>query len=253
MSQIMAHRGARNLWAENSILGFRETALLGFGGIEFDLHLTDAGELVVIHDATLDRTTDAQGLVRHLTPTSRKALRLKGPDGALIDEGVPSFDEVLDVLAPGSSDLYVELKGDETGFTDPRMVAQAAAILRRRGLEHRAVLHAFDVEVVRLVRELAPEFRRLVSVNREWAEKRGGLEPFLQEVVDLVDVIGIHHELFEAEFDLVRRLGLLGRCSAWTINDPELMRRWIGRAPGYLVSDDPVLLRRLAQEEGVAA
>ena len=55
MSQIMAHRGARNLWAENSCLGFRRTAGHGFDAIEFDLHLTDGGEIVVIHDPTLDR------------------------------------------------------------------------------------------------------------------------------------------------------------------------------------------------------
>ena len=83
MSQIMAHRGARNLWAENSCLGFRKTARHGFDAIEFDLHLTDAGEIVVIHDPTLDRTTNGTGQTRDLTPDSRRALRLRGPDGAL--------------------------------------------------------------------------------------------------------------------------------------------------------------------------
>lgn len=252
MSLVMAHRGARDIWAENSLLGFRETVRHGFDGIEFDLHLTDAGELVVIHDPTLERTTTGTGPVRALTPQSRKALRLKGPDGALIDEGVPSLEEALAILAPSGADLFVELKPDQTGTTDPRMVSMAADMLRRRGLESRAVLHAFDIAVVREIRNHAPGFRRLISVDRDWAGRQGGLEAFLHEVRDLVDVIGIHHELFAAEFDLVEAMGLRSRCSAWTINTPELMREWIRRAPGYLVSDNPVALRRL-MAESVAA
>lgn len=252
MSRIIAHRGARNIWAENSALGFRETARLGFSGIEFDLHLTDAGELVVIHDPTLERTTNGRGPVRALTPESRKALRLKGPDGALIDEGVPSFGEVLDILAPTRAELWVELKADESGFTDPRMICMVAQALHRRGLESRAVLHAFDIGVVRAIRDLAPEFRRLISVNRGWADRQGGFAAFLHRVRGLVEVVGIHHELFEAEFDLISRLGLLERCSVWTINDPDLMRHWMARGPGYLVSDDPLLLRSLAEQEVAA-
>ena len=64
MTKITGHRGARNLWPENSMTGFRNVLDLGVDAIEFDVHLTDAGELVVIHDATLDRTTDRTGPVR---------------------------------------------------------------------------------------------------------------------------------------------------------------------------------------------
>lgn len=249
MSLIMAHRGARNLWAENSLLGFRETVKHDFDGIEFDLHLTDAGELVVIHDATLERTTNGTGPVRALSPDSRRALRLKGPDGALIDEGVPSLDEALDILAPARAELYVELKADQNGVTDPRMVGMTADILRKRGLADRAVLHAFDINVVRQLRDEAPDFRRLISINRDWADRQGGFENFLHQATDLVDVIGIHHEVFAAEAQLIRAMGLWSRCSVWTINDPDLMREWIARAPGWLVTDNPVLLRELMAEQ----
>ncbi len=245
----MAHRGARNLWAENSALGFRETAKLGFEAVEFDLHLSDAGELLVIHDALLDRTTTASGPVRALTPESRKALRLKGPDGALIDEGVPTLEDVLAIFAPHpETRLYVELKSDENGVPYPGLVAKTAEVLRAHGLQARAVLHSFDIGVVREIRELAPEFGRLISVNRDWAERQGGIAAFLAEVEDLVEIVGIHHELFDAEYELITRLRDKARCSVWTINTPELMERWIARAPGYLVSDNPVMLREILQE-----
>lgn len=253
MTQIMAHRGARNLWAENSCLGFRETARCGFDGIEFDLHLTDAGEIVVIHDPTLDRTTNGTGRTRDLTPDSRKALRLRAPDGALIDEGVPSLEEVLEILAPHrETDLYVELKSDENGTSYPGLVEQTVETLRRFGLAERSVLHSFDIEVVWHIRTVAPDLRRLISVNRHWADRQGGIAAFLCEVDDLVDIVGIHHELFETEFDLISRLRPLKSCSVWTINEPALIRRWIAREPGFLVSDNPVLLREQMQE-GVPA
>ncbi|MGA0617326.1 glycerophosphodiester phosphodiesterase family protein [Paracoccus sp. KR1-242] len=249
MSKIMAHRGARNLWAENSAHGFRQTVAHGFDAIEFDVHLTDAEELVVIHDATLDRTTDGTGPVRHLTPESRKTLRLRGPDGALIAEGVPSLAEVLDILSPHPVDLYVELKSDETGRPYPGMVAKIAEILRARGLQSRSVLHSFDITVVREIREMAPEFGCLISVNREWAERQGGIGAFLSDVEGLVDVVGIHHELYEAEFELIERLRPIGATSVWTVNDSDLIRRWIARGPGFVVSDNPVLVRELMNED----
>ena len=64
MTAIIGHRGARDIWPENSLTGFRGAAELGCDAIEFDVHLTDAGELVVIHDPTLERTTEGRGELR---------------------------------------------------------------------------------------------------------------------------------------------------------------------------------------------
>ncbi|WP_128254405.1 glycerophosphodiester phosphodiesterase family protein [Falsirhodobacter deserti] len=246
MPKIMAHRGARNLWAENSLLGFRETVALGFDAIEFDLHVTDAGQLVVIHDAMLDRTTTGTGPVRALTDESRRALRLKGPDGKTIDEGVPTFEEALEILRQGSADLYVELKGDEAGRSYSGMAAMAAAVLDRHGLRDRSVLHSFDIAVVREIRDTAPGFRRLISVNRDWADRQGGIATFLGEVDGLVDIVGIHHELYEAEIDTIAAIRPMETTSVWTINDADTIRRWAGTDVGFIVSDDPVLARSLA-------
>lgn len=245
MPKIMAHRGARNLWAENSLLGFYETVALGFDAIEFDLHLTDEGKLVVIHDATLDRTTTGTGPVRLLTDQSRHDLRLKGPDGATIGEGVPSFHEVLDILRHGTADLYVELKADEAGRPYPDMVAKAAEALTRYGLQDRSILHSFDIAVVREIRDVAPGFRRLISVNREWADRQGGIAAFLHDVDGLVDIVGIHHELYEAEFATIAALRPIEATSVWTINDADTIRHWAARAIGFIVSDDPVLVREV--------
>ena len=108
MTLITGHRGARNLWPENSLAGFRNVLALDVDAVEFDVHLTDAGELVVIHDATLERTAESEGAVRALTPETRAQIRLKGTD-----ETIPTLADVLAVLAPAADiKLHVEIKSD---------------------------------------------------------------------------------------------------------------------------------------------
>lgn len=253
MSKIMAHRGARNLWAENSLLGFRNILPHGFDAVEFDVHLTDAGELAVIHDATLERTTDATGPVRALTPEARRATRLRGPDGALTDEHVPTLEEVLALLSTDPDiEPWIELKSDPDGHPYPGLVARAVEAVTRHGMENRAALHSFDISVVEDIRRTAPHMRRLISVNAEWADRQGGIVAFLRRVDDLVDVVGIHHALFEAEFDTIAALRRLKHCSVWTVNEPDLIQRWLARAPGFVVSDDPVLVQVLQRESRAA-
>ncbi len=97
MTKIIGHRGARNLWPENSLTGFRNALRLGVDAIEFDVHLTDSGELLVIHDAALDRTVHATGPVRRLSPEGRLATRLRDTD-----ESIPTLSDVLGSLRPGT-------------------------------------------------------------------------------------------------------------------------------------------------------
>lgn len=253
MSLIMAHRGARNLWAENSLSGFRETVKHRFDSVEFDLHLTDAGEIVVMHDATLERTTTGQGPTRAMTAEARLQTRVKGPQGQILDECVPLFAEALEVLAAQEDlELWVELKSDAEGRPYPGLVEAAAQELRRFGLQDRAALHSFDIEVVLEITKKAPEFKRLISVNHDWAARQGGIEALLTRVEGLVDIVGIHHALFEEKLAEITALRPLSACSVWTLNEPDLMRRWIARKPAFLVSDDPVLLREMMREEALA-
>ncbi|MBM7331934.1 hypothetical protein JS562_55530 [Agrobacterium sp. S2] len=109
MKKIMAHRGARNLWAENSLTGFRNVLALEIDSVEFDLHLSDAGQILVIHDASLDRTTTGSGNVRALDDAGRRAVRLKKRTGHRHKRSHPDLlRKLLDVSrnAPGRASLY---------------------------------------------------------------------------------------------------------------------------------------------------
>src|SRR3954467_11193953 len=108
MAMIVGHRGARHLWPENSLDGFHRTRALRIDGVEFDVHVARDGELVVIHDATLDRTTEGQGPVAALTSVELAATRLRDGGG----KGVPTLDEVLEVFADCAMELHIEIKTD---------------------------------------------------------------------------------------------------------------------------------------------
>ncbi|RWN33660.1 glycerophosphodiester phosphodiesterase family protein [Mesorhizobium sp.] len=237
MTLITGHRGARNLWPENSLAGFRNTLELGVDAIEFDVHLTEMGELVVIHDATLERTTEGFGPVRKLTFEERANVRLKDTD-----ETIPTLADVLAALSSRAGpDLHVEIKTDETGMPYPDIARRVAEELRRFGVEDRTHLTSFDISVLEDCRRHAPQVARLVSVNADWAERQGGLAAFLARVDGLVDIVAIHHELMEAQWDLVRAALPLDRLCVWTVNEEATIRHWLGRRIGRLTSDRPDL------------
>ena len=210
---------------------------LNVDAVEFDVHLTDAGELLVIHDATLERTTGGEGPVRALTPEGRLAVRLKDSS-----EAIPTLSEVLAVLATAENlPLHVEIKNDETGTPYPGIVAKVAAELVRQGLANSSYLSSFDLSVLEECRRQAPEIARLSSVNAAWAERHGGLRTFIEKVEGLVEIVAIHHELLEAEWELVTALLPLERLCVWTLNDEALIAKWLERGIGHLTSDNPDL------------
>src|SRR5262245_40681936 len=110
-ARIAAHRGGARLWAENSLLAFRNAIALGCDLVEFDVHLAADGGVVVVHDATLERTTDGEGAVAACTTADLRRWRLRGPDGRLTDERLPMLDDVLRVAAASRTPLLVEVKG----------------------------------------------------------------------------------------------------------------------------------------------
>jgi len=143
---VAAHRGGAALWPENSLLAFRSALALGADLVETDVHLTADGEVVVLHDPTLDRTTSAQGAVRDLTRDQIAQARLKAADGGLTTEPVPSLAALLDVIQPSRAALLLEIKTDAGRRRYPDIEDRALALVRGRGLLSRVRVMAFEDE-----------------------------------------------------------------------------------------------------------
>ena len=150
---ILGHRGAPRIAPENTLAAMHAALEIGVDGVEYDLHACASGEPVLIHDETLERTTDARGAV-----ALRTLPELNGIDaGSWFDrryagEPLPLFEEALELLRDGSGELpqhMIELK-------DPGLVSEVARLLRERhepltvrvaSFHRRVVLEARDLHL----------------------------------------------------------------------------------------------------------
>lgn len=151
-TRIAAHRGGAQIWPENSRLAFRNAIGLDVDFIEFDVHRTRDGVLVVHHDAILGRTCEGSGAIADQDWEALEGLRLHRTEG----ETLPTLSEVLDILEEGRPALRLEIKYREDRSRYADLERETLSALRGRGLLERTTLTAFDLEVLREVGTLAP-------------------------------------------------------------------------------------------------
>lgn len=110
MTEIFAHRGASGYAPENTLEAFRLAMEQGADGIELDVHLTKDGEVVVIHDETLNRTSNGQGKVRDYTLEELKKFSFHNHMEKYKGVQIPTLKEVLDLVENSSMKVNIELK-----------------------------------------------------------------------------------------------------------------------------------------------
>lgn len=157
---VAAHRGASRLAPENTMAAFERAVQLGARAIELDVQLTADGEAVVIHDATVDRTTDGHGRVSDLARDAVTALDAGAWFGAAFaGERIPRLAEVLD-WARSRVFLNIELK-PATG-DDDALAAKVAGLVRATGMTDGCLAMSFDHVAVERFKVAAPSVPALV-------------------------------------------------------------------------------------------
>jgi glycerophosphoryl diester phosphodiesterase len=241
---LAAHRGGALLWPENSLLAFRNAIALGADFIEFDVHPSKDGELVVVHDPTLDRTTSGSGPVKDRTLAELKALRLKDRAGALTAENVPTLDEVVAVAAKGNARMLLEIKVDASRARYPGVEEKVLAILDRHGMAGSTVVMSFDAPTWRRVRELRPD----VATCALYSARMLGRTSLAEELQTLrsagVRYIGVEHTVVDAAAVAQARAAGIG-IGAWTVNDAAGMKRQIDAGASILITDQPDVAKTL--------
>jgi glycerophosphoryl diester phosphodiesterase len=238
-----AHRGGALLWAENSLLAFRNALALGADFLELDVHLTRDGEVVVIHDATLDRTTTGAGPVRERTLAELGAVRLKDRGGAVLEERIPTLDQVVALAVAGKRQILLEIKTDERRQRYPGIEEKVFAVLDRHRYTPFTVVMAFEGATWRRLRQLRPDARvaALYSARMLPAGATAELEALRQAGVSFV---GLEEALVNAEVAKQARLAGL-TLGVWTVNEREAIARFIDQGVGVVITDRPDLVREL--------
>ncbi len=226
---VEAHRGDSENAPENTPAAFKKAMGLAVEWIELDVHPTRDGRLVVLHDPTLDRTTDGSGPVAEMSLREVRELDAGSWFGReFAGERIPTLDEVVDLLAPTPTRLNIEVK-DAPGI---ELVAQeVAALLRRAGCERRYVVSSFDLAALEAVRKTAPEITLALIGNG----------PEILDVALSEDIPWIHANWTTAYPDVVASAHAGGiKVNIWTLDDPALYAHWRRRGVDKLCTNRPV-------------
>jgi glycerophosphoryl diester phosphodiesterase len=248
MVKILGHRGARGLWTENTLAGFRNAAALGVDMIEFDVHLSADGVGFVMHDALLERTSHGSGAISQHSAAELKRIKLRDSD-----ETIPTLDEVLDLLAETRVELAVEIKTNIDSAPYAGIEALILAGLERRGLTGRAIILSFVVDCLERVRALSAEVGLQACLWRQQADFQGGLAPALDRLAGIPGAIAaVQEELFTLNEALCFARMPAERLAVGINNVPARIEYWLGRPVRHLSTDRPDIALAI-RDEGKSA
>lgn len=152
---VIAHRGASAAWPENTLQALRATHAAGCGWVEIDAQMTADGAAVLMHDHTLERTTDGRGMVGRHSLAQIAALRSRDPvGGGLVDAAPPRLEEALALCRELGLGMVLEIKAT-WGIDAECTRVIAAAIPRQPG--HPLLVTSFSVTALRHMRRLRPD------------------------------------------------------------------------------------------------
>jgi glycerophosphoryl diester phosphodiesterase len=246
---IVGHRGARNLWPENSLGGFRRLIALGADSVEFDVQETRDGVAVVLHDPLLERTTQGSGPVRDRSAAEVLATPLRAGQGGQGEPGdpceqpgecVPSLAAVLALFAPTSMELHVEIKTNAAGELPEGAVPRLVRALHDAGVAGRSILTCFVPEVLDEVQRVWPQGRVLASLDHRSAEMLGGIGRALARYAAMPGcIVAVEKKLLAATWP--QCLAALGseRLGAWVVNEPDEIAHWLAMPIRQITTDRP--------------
>jgi len=253
LNQIVAiaHRGGSALRPENTVPAFDHAVALGADWLECDVHLSRDGEPVVIHDGTLERTSDADGAVEDFTADALARVDAGARFGA--DQGWPYRGQGIGIPTLrfllqrySTHPFVVEVKGDR-----PEVADRALAVIDECDAGGRVVVAGFDDAVLRHVRRVAPHLptsASRVEVQAALARADLSLEPLLTgyAVLQVPFVFRGERVLTEGLVHMARQAGV--PVHSWIVDRPEDLQTVIEWGVTGVISDRPDLAVREVRE-----
>lgn len=237
---LCAHRGAMETHPENTIPAYQAAAEAGAHMIEFDVWLTRDNGLAVLHDATVDRTTDGTGAIADLTLSDVRSLDAgswKAPRFAGLR--IPTMDEALEVM-PRNVWLNVHLKGS------PELGAAAARVIKRHKRLHQAFL-ACGHEMAEAARKVVPEIL-ICNMDRQ-SNKWDYVDQTIVMNADFIQLRKPINDQFSAYCKKLSDNGV--RINYFGTDDPEELRRLFLAGIQFPLANDIINTMPLVKEFGI--
>ena len=243
LTKIYAHRGSRGNYPENSMLAFSKAIETGVDGMEFDIHMTKDGELVVIHDTTLDRTTTGTGYIKDYTlaeirtfSIGAKFTEFKHYDPSWDDEVVPTLTEVLLLCKEYDLKVNIELKTHEVVY--PNIEEAMLKVVEAVGYDHKKIVYsAFHLPTILRIKKLRSH--ALIA----WL-----LEIFIPMPADYISTFGL--DALHVDKDIVFKnpaywQQIADKLRVWTVNKEKDMKKLTRMGVRAIMTDYPEIAMRI--------
>jgi glycerophosphoryl diester phosphodiesterase len=238
--RIFAHRGASADAPENTLSAFALAIEQGADGIELDVQMSADGELVVIHDEKLDRTTNGKGLVvQHRYEELKRLDASKGFGKGYKNEPIPLLSQVLDLVEPTNLELNIELKNGIIPYHG--MEEKVIAMVREYGMEKRVIFSSFNHYSVVKMAQLAPEIETAILYVSGLYEPWNYVAPY--------GIRALHPYFHAAVPEIVKGAHQAGlKVRPYTVNKTADMKRMIAIGVDAIITNYPKRLKKLRKE-----
>ena len=230
----IAHRGGSFLAPENTLAAYNNAVALKADYLELDILISSDDSLMIMHDNTVDRTTNGTGTVSSMTYAQLRALDAGSKfNVSFAGEKIPTFSEVLEVAKNSANNIGIVA---EIKSTDPTAVSKTVAMIQKYGMQSKVIVSSFDIAQITSVKSLDATIRvqlfatatnaiidQVKGINGEWIGSSVGTQP-------LIDYAHSQGVLF----------------NIWTINSASQMTSYIALGVDGITTDDPKTLKAVS-------
>ena len=236
MSKICGHRGAVNYKPENTMSGFEWCVNNDIKWAECDVQLTDEDILIIIHDETLDRTSDTKGLIKKITKKKLETINV-GINNSKVKlfQKIPTLEELLNFCKTSGLKLNIEMK-----FYDPikssyrkRLVDELLKTIETTKSNDQVLITSFDIKALKILRKLSKEIP--IGILYENLPKN-----WVKSATDL-KVTSIHLDYNFLTFEKLNQIHRLNiKSFVYTCNNPSEIKLFWDVGLSGVITDDPL-------------
>lgn len=240
---IVGHRGARGEAPENTLVSFQVAAEAGVKAIELDVRMSADGQLIVVHDPKVDRTTWHTGPVRQFTQAELRLLDARrNTPGWHSPVGIPTLAEVVD-MCPPEMGFQFEVKGGDDRAYLSRLAHNLRLLIVDKRLHNRVVVTSSHTGFLRMMAVQAP------NVMRGYVCEYRYLQPTRRTAALGCRWLIAHYSLVTPRMmQRARKRGL--RVSVWTVNDLREAERLVALGVDSIITDYPTsFITHFTQQE----
>ena len=235
---VLAHRGASGYAPENTLPAFQKAIEQKADGFELDVQMTKDGEIVVIHDETIDRTSDGKGWVKDYTLAELRKFNYNKTHPEYEHADIPTMREVFELVKPTNLVINIEIK---TGIVFYPIEEKLLALTKEFGMEERVFYSSFNHYTVKKIHELDPS----TVVGFLYADGPIDMPAYGEKH----GVNALHPALYNLQYpgfvEECKKRGL--KLHVWTVNEEKYVKMCMDAQTDSVITNYPDMARRVLE------